>query len=254
MSFKILPSYLTETVKGIAATMNVAAAPILADALQDEGCEDWPLLRRLRDVDYTEYKRDVFSQLSRATVESLEAEVEAGRISKFRSSYFVRCRLMGAADRPINQLRRSITRKRPRGSGSRLQLAKRLQERLNERANRNWERSLKGQRRPTDRQILELFQEIEIQLNRIQLRQRERLLNAGDVLRSAWRASKSGMDSTDGGRITSGSYHYPWATTTVSSYRVVGGHLLVQIVRSGHAQFYIPGRWPEAMLQPGVLP
>lgn len=64
--FKILPRYLTETVKGIAATMNIDAAPILADALQDDGCEDWDMLRRLRHESYGEYKRDVFVQLSRA--------------------------------------------------------------------------------------------------------------------------------------------------------------------------------------------
>jgi len=167
-------------------------------------------------------------------------------MSKFQQTAFARCGVIGPVD-SVTQLEKGITRTRPRGSGSRRELAQRLHDKLTELAQRRWASACKGQRRPTPAQAARFAAEIRDAVSEANGRCTERTLTAQDAIRVARRADRCGTDSMDGGRITTSSYKYRWTTTTVSARRMPDGTVRVRVARTGTAgesgTVIAPARW-----------
>ncbi len=160
----------------------------------------------------------------------------------FARSCLARCGVVGCRDTKT-ELARRITRLRPRGSGSKSQLADRLAEKLDELAARRWQWACKGQRRPTVKQVAGLAADITAALAAVQGRCRERTLTVQDVIRTARIADSNGAARDDGGKVTASSYGYRWTTTTVYATRQPDGTVRVAVSRDGKREITAPARW-----------
>lgn len=278
MGFRILSSQMTEEIglvaKGIVADKAYDRLPILADAIEDGG--------RVLDRYESEALRadrcnaasagsggdtvlcsgcnkshslpnwigEMLVLLCTETPETLRAKeadaVEAKRVATFRQSAFAKCGLTGNGY-SIKRLMEGITRRRPKGSGSKRDLAQRLEERLNELAARRWLRECKGQRKPTERQLADLMAAVEEAVDAAQVRAKERRIDVADVLAVAVKADRTGSGHRDGGRVTASSYGYSWSTSTVTAERMPGGLIRVVVNRTTRREVVAPARhWMEA--------
>jgi len=260
MNFRILSSQMTDTAKnlamGILADKAYDRLPILADAIEDGGrVLDRYESEALRCGRYPEVMPqlvdDMLAVLSTETAATLAVKevgaVEAARVKAFRESAFARCGLRGSVY-TVKRLMAGITRRRPKGSGSKRGLAARLESKLNELAARRWARECKGQRKPTPAQLADLMSRVETALAESQGRTTERRIDTDDVLAVAVKADRFGVYSLDGGSVTGGSYGYRWTTTTATAERMPGGVVRVVIDRSERREVVAPAKhWAAAM-------
>lgn len=130
--------------------------------------------------------------------------------------------------------------------------AKRLREKLRERANREWSAVCKGQRTPTPRQAAVLISQIETALDRVQSRCKQRLLSVGEVLAVSRKAIVDGKSSDDGGGVAN-SYGYSYQTTQVSASREQDGTITVVISRSITKTLVAPAKWWDSIRVDGLL-
>lgn len=261
MSFRILPSQLTETVqllaKGIVADKAYDRLPILADAIEEGGRTlDRYESQMLRATDFSMYGvrdrvDDILTVLSTETPGTLRAKevakADADRLKAFRDSAFAKCGLRGNGY-SVKRLMAGITRRRPKGSGSKRDLAQRLEGRLNELATRRWARECKGQRKPTERQLADLMTAVEEAVEAAQVRAQERRISAVDVCIAAVSADNTGGGHRDGGSVTASSYGYSWSTSTVTAERVTGGLVRVVLNRTTRREITAPAKhWVAAL-------
>lgn len=156
---------------------------------------------------------------------------------------------VGGCQLPTSDLEKYITRRRPRGSGSRRQLAEKLRDALDRRSHSSWLRLCKGQRRPTASQILVMEASIRLALEHVNARCRTRTLDRLDVIRCGYAAHLSGRSSVDGGRVTANSYKYRWTTTRAVAFRKADGDVRVVISRDGRERAVdAPGTWWDYLL------
>lgn len=222
----------TEHVRGLslACLENPGVQPVLADALDEAGKHD--LAATAREC-----------RLSNALLQELTKSPDERHVEKFRDTVFVRSGVTGNRW-TIAELQNRITRKRPRGSWSKVELAKRLQTMLDERAGRRWAIATKGQRKPTASQEAEFLARIEAGLDAVQSRARERRIDIDDVVRAAAGADWNGVASRDGGKVTCGSYGYSWETTTASATRLPNGTICVTLSRgTRRTEIVAPAKW-----------
>ena len=217
----------------IATTENPHLMPILADALDECGMGDLATLARSEDG----LPKDILKSTSRSP-EEVAAQEEADRVSRFRRSVFSTCGVVGNRF-SIAQLEKKITRVRPRGSGSKRELAARLADACDRLALRRWNLACKGQRKATEKQSAELFERIDTAIRQVQGRCKERLIDAAAVIRTAREADLDGDSSRDGGRVTAAAYGYRWETTTVTAGRTQSGSIQVRISRGGSSESII---------------
>lgn len=261
MSFRILSSQMTETMsllaKGIVADKAYDRLPILADAIEEGGRTlDRYESQMLRATDFSMYGvRDrvdeILAMLSTETPETLRAKevaaVEAGRVKAFRDSAFAKCGLRGSVY-SVARLMKGITRRRPKGSGSKRELAQRLEDKLNELAARRWARECKGQRKPTPTQLADLTATVAEAVEAAQVRAKERRVDVADVLAVAVKADRTGSGHRDGGTVTASSYGYSWSTSTVTAERMPGGLIRVVINRTTRREVVAPAKhWAVAL-------
>lgn len=263
MSFRISPEQLTETVsllaRGIVADKAYDRLPILADALEDAGrtldSYESGILRGDRVNTphlLPHWVGDILAVLSTETPDTIRAKelaaAEAKRVAAFRDSALARCGLRGSVY-SVKRLMSGITRRRPKGSGSKRELAQRLEDKLNELAARRWARACKGQRKPTDRQLVDLMTAVEEAVEAAQVRAKERRIDVTDVLETAVKADRTGGGYRDGGKVTASSYGYSWSTSSVTAERVTGGLIRVVISRTtARREVVAPAKhWAAAM-------
>lgn len=254
---------LTEHVVGLSlsATENPAVLPILADAIEEAGSPAFADEVRRGLVDANALTRLAagdaeFFATESAAREQLVADrlsrEESARVTAFRRTAFARCGITGPQD-SVSGLMSGITRKRPKGSGSRRELAERLHERLTELASRRWAVACKGQRRPTPKQAAELVRRVEDALA-VQSRHKERKLGVQEVIAVARKASANGTAHADGGKVTASSYKYRWTTTTATASRQADGTVAVRVSRSGSATVTAPAKhWQDVTTANDVL-
>ncbi len=254
---------LTEQIVGLSlsAAENPAVLPILADAIEEAGSPafaaevrngmiDRPALDRLAAADAAFFAAE--SAACQQIADDIAARAESARLTAFRRTAFARCGVTGPKD-SVSGLMAGITRKRPKGSGSRRDLAQRLHDRLTELAERRWVRACKGQRRPTPKQAAELVERIESALT-VQSRCKERTLTVQDVIRTARNADADGTAYDDGGKVTAASYKYRWTTTTAGGARQPDGTVRVSVSRSGSATVTAPAKhWRDVTVAADVL-
>lgn len=251
---------LTEDVMGLAraAVENAAVLPILADAVEEAGAP--ALAASLRDPlrhPHQNLMRLMFENwgqgfegcflenaaTAQREVEAAEARAEGERLKRFRETAFGRCGVVGCVLSHA-YLKTRVTRKRPRGSGSKDELARRLADRLDELADRRWTAAKKGQRRPTPKQAAGLLAQVRRAVELANGRCDARTLDAADVVRCAARADATRTHSVDGGRVTANSYKYPWTTTAASATRLPDGTIRVRVSRDGRDDTVTaPARW-----------
>ncbi len=260
MSFRILSSQMTETVrllaKGIVADKAYDRLPILADAIEEGGRTlDRYESEALRCGRYPEVMPqlvdDMLAVLSTETATTLAAKevaaADAERVKAFRNSAFAKCGLRGSVY-TVKRLMEGITRRRPKGSGSKRELAQRLEDKLNELAARRWARACKGQRKPTERQLADLTAAVDEAVDAAQVRAKERRVDVADVLAVAVKADRTGSGHRDGGTVTASSYGYSWSTSTVTAERMPGGLIRVVINRTTRREVVAPAKhWAVAL-------
>ena len=245
---------VTEAVAGLAARCldDRAVLLILADAIQEAGAEEFAAEVRNGLADANTLERLAASDDEFFTAESAAraklvadraARAEAARLKQFRATAFGGCGVTGC-HLSLVALKTRVTRKRPRGSGSKDELARRLADRLDELADRRWARAKKGQRRPTPKQAAELISLVRQAVETANGRCDARTLDVADVVRCAARADATRTHSVDGGRVTAGSYKYPWTTTAATATRMPDGTIRVRVSRDGRgAEVPAPARW-----------
>ncbi len=216
-----------------------AGLPILAANVRGGGHWDHLLSRFSGD------RTDHWAGVTIEEENKLAVEAEAKRIAARNSNclYFGSC-VTGCLN-TLEYLGRKITRRRPRGSGSKSELAKRLRDLLNLRADQRWERATKGQRKPSERQAAELHAKVEAAVAEANGRSRERLMDAVGVIRVAVQAITDRFASDNGGEVTANSYGYSWSTTTARAYRLPTGEIQVRVGRDGKNETKItaPAKW-----------
>lgn len=144
----------------------------------------------------------------------------------------------------LTELASRITRKRVRGSGSKIELAKKLESLLKERANRKWAKAIKGQRTLTVKQAAQMAKEIIAALDKVQHQFRARLLTTQEIVLVARHAADHGSASDDGGKVkASSSYGYTWTTSTANAIRQQDGSVAVKISRSSSETVSFPAKW-----------
>ena len=237
-----MTTFPTEDVRGLSTTCleNPYVLPILADALEEAGRLDLAAQARAGQT-----PADVLRSFTLTPEQYAEmAEMaENARIALFRRSLFVQSGITGCPS-TLTALQSRITRNRPRGSGSRIDLAKRLRDALDALAARRWKRVTKGQRKATPKQANDLLDQIDAALTSVQGRAKERKIDRADVLLTAIKADTVDGASCDGGKITCNSYGYRWETTTVAARREADGTVLVSIWRSGNpVVISAPAKW-----------
>ena len=169
------------------------------------------------------------------------ANLAASLHAKFLATCLARSGVTGIGD-SLKALAGKITRRRPRGSGSKMDLAKRLQDACQKRADRAWALACKGQRKPTAAQAAQMRVELESTLS-VQSRSRERLLDLADLVRVGASAIADGSAGTNGGTISCGSYGYQWSTTTAQAARTAAGTIQLRVSRSGTRTVEFPAAW-----------
>lgn len=223
--------------------------PLLADAILDAGGDEWyaKVIRgaaeRGIDGNGSEWIRALATLTAEQVAEQIAKNDELLARARFRDTCLSRSSGVVAATPTLTDLAKRITRRRPRGSGSKAELAKRLAERMGERAGRNWSLACKGQRGPSVRQAREMVEAIEAAVEQSQVRVRERIVDAIDVIRSARAADTSGGDFRNGGTVTAQSYKYQWSTTTIGSSRQSDGTVRVTINRTVRRELRYSARW-----------
>lgn len=251
----INPAHITETVRNIAKGITESNAfdrnPILADALEEAGCNT-EFLRFLR-AGYTSQNvtgtirqiasgHDFSSEWNRLQAEE---KATAERQAKAKRDAICLFRI-GVTGNPYTQkeLQSRITRKRPRGSGSKAELAKRLEAAMDKLANRRWKIAVKGQRKATETQAAEVIAAIESALQSQQGRAKERKIYVAGVIATARKADAKSYAIIDGGGVTANSYGYSWKTTVAYATRNADGTITVSITRSGNpSRVTFPARW-----------
>lgn len=226
--------------------------PILADALMDAGCDSEELISECRAGARlpTLLQSEVVRRKCEEENEKLRAEQEANlRVS-------TRAGVIGNRWR-VQHLMSRLTRKRPRGSGSKWELADRLGGLLDQRADRAWKLATKGQRTPTPKQADALTDLIVTALERTEGRCKQRCLTAQQIIQCARAAAKSGSDSTDAGGVAN-SYGYRFGSTTATAARQSDSSILVRISRSFNGgpatEVRAPARhWQDITLDSTVL-
>lgn len=235
--------WMTEAVvslaRGIVEANTPIQLPVLADALEDAGCASSMVLADLRSTSefvlashgmrYARALADPEKTLSEQALTDA-----ARRVAAARYSLWARCGVTGAAGMSLAELTRHITRKRPKGSGSKKELAERLRDRLDELAVRRWARATAGQR-ALKRAVEQTTREVEVALEAVQGAARERLLGVSKVIRTVLDAIHGGHASCDGGRVTASSYKYHWSTTVAYAIRQRDGTVRLTINRNPHA-------------------
>jgi len=216
-----------------AAHADRAALPILADALEEAGAP----------ADYIDACRRGYADVGTLTriLEPDEArDARLWRRSPLRGLGVLPPRIT------IQAAQDHIWRKRPRGSGSRRQLAERLIGRMTELAHSRWRRACRGQRVPTERQAAQLMQEITNAVDRANGMARERLLTPGQVLQAAKQADRDGHGHRNGGTVTAQAYGWRWETTAAAAHRRQDGMIVINIERgtsSRGGQVIAPAKW-----------
>lgn len=156
---------------------------------------------------------------------------------------------VGGCQLPTSDLEKYVTRRRPRGSGSRRQLAERLRAALDRRSRLSWLRLCKGQRQPTPKQADDLTARLHYALKDVNASCRTRTLGHLDVLRCGYKAHLAGRSRVDGGRVTANSYQYRWTTTLAVASRRPDGSVRVIISRDGRERSVdAPGTWWDYLL------
>ena len=169
------------------------------------------------------------------------------RREKFRGSLFVKVGVTRCTE-TLGYLETRITRRRPRGSGSRRELAKRLEQVLNRRANQRWERARKGQRKPTTSQSADMLRQIEDAVAAVNGRCRERVVDADDVIYTVMTAIRNGSGYSDGGTVKASSYGYRWTTTAIRCLRNADGTVTAVISRDGRKRsLTFVAKWWETL-------
>jgi hypothetical protein len=269
MSIILNPAWLTADVQAIAKKIESARPTpygywcsndetlrgVLADALEEAGC-NLEFLRWLR-AGYT--SQDIANAVQRianghdfaAEWAKREAEAKAEDERKAKAARDAVCLFsLGVTGCPytLKELQTRITRKRPKGSGSKVDLAKRLEAAMNKLAARRWKLACKGQRKPSEKQSVSMAEAVVSALQAAQSRARERLVDFGDVVKAARQADKSGHGSADGGSVTANSYGYAWETTSVFAARQMDGSIRVTIRRSANSRkLTFPAKWWESL-------
>ena len=152
----------------------------------------------------------------------------------------------------LKDLAARITRTRPRGSGSKVDLAKRLAAAMDARAAGKWISAKAGQRKPSPKAVAAALAEIDAALDAVQDRARERRIDSAAVVSAARQADETGTGHRDGGTISCGSYGYAWSTTTASAVRLADGTVRVRVGRSGTREIVLPARVWAALAAPVV--
>ena len=221
MSTTQSPAWINHNVIDIALSVEAGTCPlpILGDALADAGCPDAIVAECMTGT--------TMPALIRAEIDAIKA-----RHDSFVRSFFVRSGVTGNIWNRVS-LAEKITRRRPRGSGSKQALATRLGEALDKLAERRWVRACKGQRVPSPRQAVELADQIRKALDTANGRCRERLMSVQQIVNLAYRADANGSTTADGGTVTANSYGYSWSTTSASATRQTDGTIRVRISRNG---------------------
>lgn len=236
--------------------------PLLADAILDAGGDE-QLAAEVRagyvfGQPYTARTGSVIRALATLTAEQVADQIAAEQArqahERFKNSCLSRCSDVVVRGLTQRELAARITRKRPRGQSNKVELAKRLGELMERRADRNWKIACKGQRGPSVRQARELVAAIRAAVEDSQIRVRERTVGGQDVILSARAAATNGIDHRDGGRVTASNYGYRWSTSTIRSTRVADGTVEVEISRSTTESVDAPARhWQDVTLDSTVL-
>ena len=127
------------------------------------------------------------------------------------------------------ELQARITRKRPKSNKK--ELAKKLGDLLNKRANKTFTLACKGQRKPTPKQAISLIQDIENALVKANGKCTARLISTQDVIVTARKAIKNIRSEVNGGSV-SHSYKYPAGSTHAMAVRTTNGQIEVHIGRT----------------------
>lgn len=154
-------------------------------------------------------------------------------------------------------LEKRITRTRPKSSGSKRELARRLFDKLTELARRRWAVACNGQRRPTPKQALDLVRRIKEALT-VQGRCKERTLEVQEVISTCRQADHFGTCTQNGGIVTARSYKYRWETTTAYASRQTDGQtdgtIKVRIERMGARSVSAPAKhWKDVSASEDIL-
>ena len=156
---------------------------------------------------------------------------------------------VGGCRLTLSDLTKYITRRRPRGSGSRRKLAERLRAALDRRSRLSWLRLCKGQRQPTAKQADDFMARLRYALKDVNASCRTRTLGPLDVLRCGYAAHLTGRSRVDGGRVTANSYQYRWTTTLAVASRQADGSVRVLVSRDGRQRAVdAPGTWWDYLL------
>jgi hypothetical protein len=241
----ITSKHLTENVRKLAQVCKSQPdkLPILADALEEAGCPDEPTGYGCRGILTALRNGDCFSVGLQNVLSFLSKSSEERYAEKFRKTAFARCGVRGCVD-SVATLMDGITRKRPRGSGSRRELAQRLADRLNELAARRWERVCKGQRKPTPKQAAEFVERLTDAVDTANGRCKERTIDTFAVIDCGRSANAEGYGSVDGGKVTASSYKYRWTTTEATASRNPDGTITATVFRDGRrSQVTAPAKW-----------
>lgn len=226
---------------------------IFADAVEEAGLPILAAKIRAGEGDHAvsglsggnpEYWLEVYRKNELEAAEKIEAD----RIkARNEACLFFGCGVTGCF-RTLTDLAKRITRKRPRGSGSKTDLAKRLEKLLNKRADQRWERACKGQRKPTAKQAAELRSRIEAAVSAANGTCRERLIDAVEACGTAAKAI-SGKFATSGSFSVANSYGYSWTQTTAYGRREPNGEIKLTISRSGSREQVViaPAKWFAAI-------
>jgi hypothetical protein len=147
----------------------------------------------------------------------------------------------------LTELQTRITRRRPRGSGGKADLAKRLADRMDALAAKRWAAAKRGQRKPSESQAAEMLAAVEAALETSQKRARERRIGLSDVILAARKADATGTGYVDGGSVTASSYGYSWSTSTACAERLADGTIAVTVRRSASVTLTFSARWWAAV-------
>jgi hypothetical protein len=223
----INPRWLTSTVVDLASAIAAERAfdrlPILADALMDAGCDNEQMLAACRA-----------GQAPAGLLAELDTAAQAAKRERtdwLRGSVAFRAGLLGGSQWTISHLATRITRRRPRGSGSKTGLAQRLRDALDARAAKAWAAACKGQRGPTPNQAAQLYREISGALDSVQGRCTQRTIGLDEVICAARDAIADGLGDRDGGGVAK-SYGYPAGSSYAAARRQADGSILLRIGRT----------------------
>lgn len=249
----INPIWLTSTVTDLARSIHDGRhfdrMPILADALMDAGCDDDEMIIQCRTgTTLPASLAAILDAEHDARMEAIRLAIEARRSWVWDKAGLIGNRWS------IRDLAAHITRRRPRGSGSKTYLGKRLGEALQRRADRRWAASVKGQRGPTPKQALHLAASIREAVENSQKRCSARTVDCMSLIKAARNAAASGSYSDDGGKVSCSSYGYSWSTTRISAQRIRNGLVEVIVSRTTNETVFATARhWQDITLDTTVL-